>query len=216
MSRRAVRVAGLGYTATWCVGLAVFSSSTTVSSTGRELLGQYAGHSPVLALQFLLTQGLAAVLLGIVLAAWVGMATGTGRVLVAWAGGAAVTVSLVQCALGLVLAVLAVPAGDPGPVAALGTTLDRLDGVKMLLLAVVLGTIAVGSPVRRPRWLAALCSAGAASLLVSALGYAFLADLPAMAAFVSLPLLLASVSAGAFVVRPIRVGGPVTVSVRGG
>ena len=86
MSRRAVRVAGLGYTATWCVGLAVFSSSTTVSSTGRELLGQYAGHSPVLALQFLLTQGLAAVLLGIVLAAWVGMATGTGRVLVAWAG----------------------------------------------------------------------------------------------------------------------------------
>ena len=58
MSRRAVRVAGLGYTATWCVGLVVFSSSTSVTSTGRELLVQYAGHSSILALQFLLTQGL--------------------------------------------------------------------------------------------------------------------------------------------------------------
>ncbi len=202
MSRRTLRVAGISYTVAWCVGLAVFNSSTTVSSTGGALLGQYAGHSAALALQFMLTQGLAGLLLGIVLAGWAALARGADRTCVGRVGGAAVCVSLVQCAIGLVLAWGAVPARNSHGVSALVSTLNRLDGLKMLLLAVVLACVASGHGVSLPRWAAVLCGSATVALLISAAGYGFLWDGPAMAAFVSLPLLLASVTAGAFVIAP--------------
>lgn len=206
MSGRTVRVAGVGYTVAWCVGLTVFASSTTVNSTGSELLNQYAGHSAQLALQFVLTQGLAAVLLGIVFVRWTAAAMGTDRTWLRATGGAAVTVSLVQCMLGLVLSVIAVPADDEHAIGALAAALNRLDGVKMLLLAIALGTVALARSLSRPRWSAVLCAAAALALLVSAVGYGLLADRVAMAAYLSLPLLLAAVTAGAFVVGPAAAG----------
>jgi len=136
VSRRVLRLAGIGYAVSWCVGLMVLASSTTVSSTGRELLDQFAGHSAALALQFLLTQGLAAVLLGTVLVGWCSVATAADRTRIGRAGGAAVAVSLVQCVLGLLIAWIAVPAGDPEVVGAWVAILNRLDGAKMLLLAI--------------------------------------------------------------------------------
>jgi hypothetical protein len=181
----------------------VLASSTTVSSTGRELLDQFAGHSAALALQFLLTQGLAAVLLGTVLVGWCSVATAADRTRIGRAGGAAVAVSLVQCVLGLLIAWIAVPAGDPEVVGAWVAILNRLDGAKMLLLAIALGCVARGRGVSRPAWLALLCGSAASALLVSAVGYGFQLDVPATAAFVSLPLLLASVAAGAFAVAPV-------------
>jgi uncharacterized YccA/Bax inhibitor family protein len=71
--------------------------------------------------------------------------------------------------------------------------INRLDGVKMLMLAGL--AIAGFSLVQRgrtglPRWLAAVALALAAALAVSSIGYLLLLDGPALAAWVSLPLLL--------------------------
>jgi hypothetical protein len=51
------------------------------------------------------------------------------------AGVGAAVVSLVQCALGLVLAGWAVPDGDTGRARLLFAAVNRLDGIKMLALA---------------------------------------------------------------------------------
>jgi hypothetical protein len=203
--RFATAAAGAAYTLTWVVGLSVFSPSTTVTSPGSDLLRQYAGHERVLALQYLLTQGLAALLLAVVLAAVVRSVSGPAARVVRVAGGGAVCVSLVQCLLGLLLATVAVPDSDAAGIGALADTINRLDGLKMTLLAATWGCLA--HAVRRrevglPRRSVGLFAATSVALLASAAGYGFLYDRLATAAFVSLPLLLASATLAAAYVRP--------------
>ena len=108
-------------------------------------------------------------------------------------GLGAVLVSLVQCALGVYLAGRLIPERRAHAAITVNDVINRLDGGKMLILAGL--AIAGFSLVQRgrtglPRWLAAAALALAAALAISSIGYLLLLDGPALAAWVSLPLLL--------------------------
>jgi hypothetical protein len=107
-------------------------------------------------------------------------------------------VSLAECTLGLILSAGAVPDGDAGRAATLLHLINRLDGAKMLALAVVaLGgaTLARAHGALLPRWLGYLSAALAAAMIASGVGYLLLSNTLAQAAAASLALLLIWVAA---------------------
>jgi hypothetical protein len=204
-------VAGLAYTASWLAGLTVAPSSTNVRSTGAQVVADYAGHEGATATQFVLTEGTASLALAVVAIAlgWAGLRAGAGRAarLTAGAACAAAAIALIQCALGLYLSVSVVPAGHAGTAAAVTEALNRLDGVKMLVLAIMAaaGTILARQTGLLPRWLQWTGVALAAAIAASGIGYALLNATFAQVAWVSLPLLLAWVTgAGITVGRAAR------------
>ena len=206
-------LAGIGYAVAWLAGLSIFSSSATVRTTGARVLAADAGHQAAATTQFVLTEGAAAVFLAVVVIAIgrAGLRSADGRVAWAadgrpvWAAGAAraawiattaglaaVVVSLVQCGLGVYLTSSVVPAGHAAAAGDLTDAISRLDGVKMLALAVLaLAGIALArnTPVL-PGWLSYAGIALAVAIVVSGVGYLLLLDSLALAAWVSLPLLL--------------------------
>jgi hypothetical protein len=113
------------------------------------------------------------------------------------AGVGAAGVSLLQCALGLLLAGSAVPDGDSGRAGSLFAAINRLDGVKMLALAAMAASGA--ALVRRtrllPSWLGYLGALLAVALVVSGIGYLLLSSTLAPTAYVAGLLLLAWVTA---------------------
>lgn len=193
--------AGIAFVAAWVTGLAVWPSNLDVSASGAKVVSAYAGHQGVAMTQYLLLEGLAAIALAVVVIA-LGRtarrrgADRLGRV-VEFAGIGAVMVSLLECALGLVLAGAAVPDGDTGRAGTLFDLINRLDGAKMLALAALaLAGVALmrrGGPL--PRWLAYVAAALAAAMTASGIGYLLLDNTLAQAAAVSLPLLLVWVGA---------------------
>ena len=119
-----------------------------------------------------------------------------GRAVVLAGIGAAI-VSLVECALGLVLASAAVPDGESGRARSLFHLINRLDGAQMLALAAMaLAAVALasrGGPL--PRWLGCVAASLAAAIITSGIGYLVLNNTLAQTAGVSLPLLLIWVAA---------------------
>jgi len=193
-------VAGIAYTAAWLVGLAVAPSSTNVRSTGAEVVAGYAGHQAAAAAQFLLTEGIASLALAVVATALGRAGLRVGARQAAWltlgTGAAAATVGLVQCVLGLYLTVSVVPADHASTAAAVTEAVNRLDGVKMFLLAAmaVAGTVLARQTGLLPRWLRWAGVALAVAITASGVGYALLNNTFALAAWLSLPLLLAWVT----------------------
>lgn len=197
---RAPAVAGLAYTASWLAGLAVAPSSTSVRSAGAQVVAGYAGHEGAAAAQFLLTEGIASLALAVVAITLgrAGLRAGAGRLarLARGTGIAAAALALVQCALGLYLTLSVVPAGHASAAAAVTEAVNRLDGVKMFLLAgmAVAGTVMARRTGLLPRWLQWSGVALAIAITVSGIGYALLDNTFALAAWLSLPLLLAWVT----------------------
>ena len=193
--------AGIGYSIAWLAGLLVFSSSTQVRSSGAEVLRAYTGRQGAVSIQFVLTEGVAAVMLAIVtwsLAAAVARRAGSLKRLLLASGLVASSVSIVQCGLGLWLTMTVLPGRDANTAGAVTRALNRLDGVKMLLLAVLAAGTAVAvqrGVIRLPRWLGAIAAAAAVTITLSAVGYLLLNNLFATAAWLSLPLLLVFVTA---------------------
>ncbi|HEU5008418.1 MAG TPA: hypothetical protein VFT67_15690, partial [Jatrophihabitantaceae bacterium] len=184
----------------WIAGLLVFSSSSEVRSSGTQILSNYTGNQDAVALQYVLTEGLPAGFLAVVtwsLARALSERAILSRRLVLAGGLAAATVSLVQLALGLWLSSGIVSSRDAGVAGAVSDSINRLDGVKMLLIA----GVAVGAmrAVRRryvalPNWLGRVAAALAVTITLSAIGYLALNDTFAAAAWVSLPCLLVFVT----------------------
>jgi hypothetical protein len=204
-------LAGIAYTLAWIVGLAVWPANLDVAASGAQVLAAYTGHQGQAMLQYFLVEGVAAVALaGVVLALGRAArrrgAVRLGRVSVAFGVGAAI-LSLVQCALGLVLAGQLVPSGDAGQAAFVFALISRLDGVKMFGLA-ALAVAGVGLALRvgvLPRWLGFTGILLAVALLVSGVGYLLLNTTLALAAAVSLALLLVWVTgAGISLARASR------------
>lgn len=116
------------------------------------------------------------------------------------AGTVAAVTSMAQYALGVMLAGWALPdyTADhtAGRVSLLWQALNRLDGVKMLMLAVLAAaTVALGSPTGLlPRGLRWASLALAVSITVSGVGYLFLLQALAPVAYVSGVALLAWVT----------------------
>jgi hypothetical protein len=187
--------AGGAYVLAWLAGLSVFSSSADVRSSGVQIVRAYRGHESAVALQYVLTEGLAGVFLGLVV--WTARRRHGLSTLGVRAGLAAAAVSIVQCGLGLWLALAALD--DADTTGTLYRSLNRLDGVKMLLLIGV--GVAVTSQPTLPTWLRRFGAALSVSIAVSGLGYLAAVQAIALAAWVSLPCLIIVV-AGLGLVRP--------------
>jgi hypothetical protein len=189
-------VAGIAFTVSWVAGLLVFSSSTDVHPTGANVLAGYAGHEGLATTQFLITEGTASLALAVVAVALsrAGLRAGAGKA--AWltlsAAVAAAAIGLIQCVLGVYLTISVVPAGHTGTAAAVNDAINRLDGAKMLVLAAMAaaGTVMAQQTRLLPRWLRGAGMALAVAITASGVGYALLNNAFALAAWVSLPLLL--------------------------
>jgi hypothetical protein len=144
-------LAGLGYSLSWIAGLAIPAPSPGFGASGAGIVTALSGHGPAVAAQFALTEGLPAAGIAVIAVALSrtarrSRATAAARVALV-AGLAAAVISAVQFGLGLALTATSAP----GPAHLLFTSVNRLDGTKMLALA-VLGAAAAGMTAL-PRWL---------------------------------------------------------------
>ncbi len=188
------KVAGLAYVGAWVVGLAAFGAGPATDASDAELARSFAAHQTASALRSTFIHGVAAVaLLGVLVAlhrrAPIGRAALGG-------GVAAVVLSLTQWVLDLLRSLVA----TGSTVASLVHTIDRLDGLKMFALALMITTAV--RPLRRAgvigRKLRTTGVAAVVALVVSGAAYAAgLTGLMASAG-VALVLLLAWVAAVGF------------------
>lgn len=201
-----LRAAAIGFTVAWVVGLFLTSSSTDVTSSGSEIIREDAPQAAALTLQFLLTEGVAALmLLVVVIGFWRATARGGTRNIGLVAGVAAVAISLSQTILGVCLVEIAVRGGDAALASSLTVTLNELDGAKMLLLAVMVFAVSAARwrrQLRLPMWLLPTGIATGVALVASAIGYLARSNAFSVAAWVSLPLLLIFVTGVGLCVRP--------------
>ena len=214
-SRRAVAAgarttltATIGYPVAWIAGLTVFASSTQVSADGVQVVRTLAGHRFAAGLQYALTEGVTALCLIAVIWAVTGHARpGRARPAIRLAALAATAVSLAECGLGLWLVAALARPGEAGLAGAVNDAITRLDGLKMLLLALVATAVAVGILDRTlplPRWLSPLAAVLAVAIAVSGVGYLALSDAAASAAWVSLPLLIVFITASGLATARLR------------
>jgi hypothetical protein len=182
--------AGVSYVAAWIAGLAAWPVNLALNADGAQVAAAYRAHPAEAAVQYLLVEGLAGVLLGIVLAGVVRASAGRvgGRAAgPAVLGAIAVLTSLTQCVIGLLVTAAAV-GGRTASCGPLSDLVNRLDGVKMLALAAAALWLAAW-PVL-PRWLRGVAVALGLALVASGYGYLTLSSALGWAAYVSGPLLL--------------------------
>jgi hypothetical protein len=202
--------AGAAYLAAWATGLAAWPSNLALNATNAQTAAAYRAHSGGAVVQYLLVEGVAGLLLAVVLGfALLPVARRRLPRLAAGLAAAAVVLSLVQCVLGLVL-VAAATSAEVTRAGSLSALDNRLDGAKMLALAGVAAYLAgTRSPPRRnaaggparpaaspwPRWLRATALLAALSLASSAVAYLFLSNALAWTAYLSGSFLLLWIAA---------------------
>jgi hypothetical protein len=179
---------GAGYTLCWIAGLSVGAPSPAFGASGPLIVAAFAGHGAAVATQFALTQGLPAAGIAVVSAAVAMTARARSQRAVARfalaSGLTAAIISVLQFGLGLVLATTS----SPGTAQLAYTAVNRMDGGKMLALA-VLGA-AGAAMTALPRWLRYAGIALAVSITVSGLAYLLLLSWLEAAAGPALVLLL--------------------------
>ena len=180
---------GIGYSLSWIAGLAVPAPSPRFGAPGAEVVAALAGHGPAVATQFALTEGLPAAGIAVISVALARTARRRGAAgparFALVSGLVAAIISALQFGLGLALTVTSAP----GPAHLLYASVDRLDGAKMLALA-VLGA-AAAAMTALPRWLRYTGIALAVTITCSGLVYLLLVASLAAAAGPALVLLLA-------------------------
>ncbi len=196
----ALGLVGLIYLAAWIVGLLIWPVNLATNASGATVLSTFTGHLGLASIQYLLTEGLAGIALGIVLIA-IGRALASRATLIV--GGLAALVSLVETGIGLYLADSLVPARNAASAHTFFALLNLLDGVKMLLLAGTAAIAAIAARGRRvlPAWLVYVGFALAVAMIVSGIGYVFDLSGIALAAAASLPLLLIWITGSALTLR---------------
>jgi hypothetical protein len=204
--------AGICYVAAWAAGLASWPANLALNATNAQVAAAYRAHPAGAASQYLLSEGLAGLLLGIVLAdavisnrdrglarPWPAAATAAG----------AVAISLLQAVIGMFL-IAAATHHDIARAGELSNLVNRLDGVKMLALAAIAAYLSARRTWDRrpPTWLRAAAALAAAALAVSGLDYLLLANSLAWTVYISGPLLLAWIAAtGIWLTRSSPAGG---------
>ena len=187
--------AGVAYLAAWAAGLAVWPVNLALNATAAQVAASYRANPAEAAAQYLLTEGLAGVLLGVVLA-FVLLPHVRGRMAARPAGAAllgaiAVATSLAQCVIGLSLTAAAA-SHDIARCGELSTLVTRLDGVKMLAIAgAAAGIAAARTPGPLiPGWLRAATLPLGLALIASGYAYLTLSSTLGWTAYISGPLLL--------------------------
>ncbi|MEE1770176.1 hypothetical protein PUR34_19020 [Streptomyces sp. JV185] len=194
------RAAGYAHAAAWLLGLAAgWGATPEVGDTPAGIATAYADRPVQAVAQALLVHGVAAAGLVAVGSGLLDRARRAGNAAArpaGWAGVIAGALAFLQ----LVLELIAIPGADPespGRTGELFEAVQRVDGVKMLALA-VLATAACaaarhGTLLRR--WELVTGWALAATITLSGIGYLLLSAVLATAAFISLPLLLIWIAA---------------------
>jgi hypothetical protein len=189
---------GIGYSLSWIAGLSVSAPSPAFGASGRQIVAAFAGHGAALATQFALTEGLPAAGIAVVTVALANAARTRGQVtagqitagqitagrLALASGLTAAIISVLQFVLGLLLATTS----SPGTAHLAYAAVNRMDGGKMLALAVLGAAGAAMTPL--PRWLRITGIALAVSITVSGVVYLLLLSSLAAAAGPALVLLL--------------------------
>jgi hypothetical protein len=200
--------ATIGYAVAWIAGLTVFASSTQVSTNGVQVVRALAGHQFAAGLQYALTEGVTALcLIAVIWAVTGNTQPGRARPTIRLAAVAATVVSLAECGLGLWLSTGLSRPGEASLAGAVNDAITRLDGLKMVLLALVAAAVAVAIRDRTlplPRWLSPLAAVLAVAIAVSGVGYLALSDAAASAAWVSLPLLIVFITASGLATARVR------------
>ena len=199
-------LAGVGYAVAWIVSQSVGAPNPSIAASGTQLVSSFAGHSGQNMAMFVLAEGVAAVFLAVVVIAVTRPTLRQGSVRLPGArtaaqlgvgfGLAAAVMSWVELGVGTWLIFTLVPEGRAGTAGAAWHALNRVDGAKMFVLAVMaaaLSVLAMKTP-PLPRWLAPLGFLLAVALVVSGLGYVLLAPGLATSVWVSGALLVAFVA----------------------
>jgi hypothetical protein len=181
-------IAGAGFMLSWIAGLSIPAPSLGFNPPGAQIVATLAGHGAAVVAQYALTEGLpaagiAVIAVALATAARKGGATTAARLALA-SGLTAAIISVLQFGLGLALAATSAP----GTAHLLLVGVNRLDGVKMLALAVLGASAAVMKPLNR--WLRYTGLALAISITVSGLVYLLLLQSLAAAAGPALIMLL--------------------------
>jgi hypothetical protein len=201
VARRPAAVAGIGYTVAWILSFVVGAPMPSVAASGDQVVAAYAGHDLSTITNLVLSEGIAAVALAtvVLLVARAARRAGARRagLAVAVFGVAAAAVSLVELVLAAWLQFGPVASGHAATAGTLWSAIQRIDGVKMFVLAAMAVALAVLSltSVVLPRWLALLGHPLAVALVISGFGYLLLAPGLSVAVYVSGVLLLAVVTA---------------------
>ena len=187
-------LAGISYAIAWIVGLAAWPSNLAIDASQKEVVSLYAAHRSEATAQYLLVEGLAGLLLGIVLfycRRHLGRSDRSWRSGATIAGGVVVTISLLQCLLGLFLGSSA-SKGYLGESGDLFQVINRLDGAKQLVLSafVVMFGVLLRTTSNYPVWLWRISLILCVALVASGLSYLLLWNLLASTAFASLPILI--------------------------
>jgi hypothetical protein len=213
-------VVGIGYSLSWIAGLSVPAPSPKFSASGSQIITALAGHGPAVALQFALTEGLPAAGIAVTSIALAratrSQATrshaarshaarsqaGLSRLMLI-TGGIAAAISFLQFVLGMTLAATTNPATTnpatthPATAHLLYSAIDRMDGVKMLTLA-VLGVAGAAATVL-PRWLRYTGAALGVAIAAAGIVYLLLLQSLAVAAGPALVLLLVFITGSGLV-----------------
>ncbi|MCZ2860832.1 hypothetical protein [Blastococcus sp. VKM Ac-2987] len=191
-SARWAAAASVTYVLAWIVGLAA-APAVPAGISPVEMQEQLADHRLGALVQSLLVHGTAGAALAVLAVSLVRLAAprlgGRGPVLVA--GVAAAVLSWVQVALFVVL-LAGLDGGDPERTSALREAIDRVDGVKLLALAVFAVAATIGAHRVRlcPRWLVVAARALAPLLLAGATSFVVASPLLTATLYIGLPLLL--------------------------
>ncbi len=180
-------LAGVGYAVAWVASQSVGAPNPSIAASGTQLVTSFAGHGGPNMAMFVLAEGVAAVFLAVIVIVVTRPILRQGSARLAGArtaaqlgvgfGLAAAAVSWFELGLGTWLIFTLVPEGRSGTAGAAWHALNRVDGAKMFVLAVMaaaLSVLAMTTP-PLPRWLAPLGFLLAAALVVSGLGYVLLA-----------------------------------------
>lgn len=177
--------AGVAYLLAWVTGLAAWPVNLPLNETPAQTVASYAAHPAQAVTQYLLVEGLAGLLLGVVLGYALFSLPRAGAALrfngagllmkgAALFGAVAVATSLAQCVTGL-LVTSAATAHEVARAGDLANLVNQLDGVKMIAIAIAATCLALlsGPGLALPRWLRVTAVPLAIALVAS--GYAYLA-----------------------------------------
>jgi hypothetical protein len=181
-------IVGVGYTLSWIAGLSIPAPSLGLNPPGAQIVATLAGHGSAVAVQYALTEGLPAAGIAVIAVALASAARQRGATTAARfamaSGLIAAIVSVLQFGLGLALTATSAP----GTAHVLLAGISRLDGIKMLALAVLGASAAVMTWLNR--WVRYIGVALAVSITVSGLVYLLLLQSLAAAAGPALIMLL--------------------------
>jgi hypothetical protein len=210
IARRPPAVAGIGYTVAWVLSFVVGAPMPSVAASGDQIVAAFAGHDWPVIVNLVLSEGVAAVALAAVtlMVARAARRAGARRagLAVAVFGVAAAAVSWAELVMAAWLQFGPVDAGHAAAAGTLWSTIQRIDGAKLFVLAamaVALAVLSLTSAVL-PRWLALLAHPLAISLVIAGIGLLLLASALSVAVFVSGVLLLAVVTATGATLRTSR------------